>query len=250
MEADAFAILAVFALLPVSDALAETAIEQAVDGVRRLRLGRQDSVPFQAFIDYDFNGASNGVSSWGYSGVATHHFGRQSGSLQYLTPSFGGFKGQVGVQLKNKAEKDDDGKDVVSGAATYAVAGLSVTAAFQTKEAKGDENYAGVYGSYDFGMAKVSLGYHDTKSIKGVTVGAQATVVGINFGVLYAAQTKNKSSDGEGGTVSNPKGSAFELYVNKEVLKGTYAYAEVGNASKKTAGGKGTGYAVGVIYTF
>ena len=39
-------------------------------GFGEVRLGRQDSVPFQTMIAYDFNGASNGVSALGYSAVA------------------------------------------------------------------------------------------------------------------------------------------------------------------------------------
>lgn len=205
-----------------------------------LRFGRQDSVPFQTYIDYDLNGASNGVSAWGYSGVATSHFGRQSSSLQYLSPNFGGVKVQAGLQLKNKAAKAAGGKDVVSGAVTYATGGLSLTGNFQSKESAGGDDYFGVSGSYGFGAVKLSLGYQDAKTTKGMFAGAQVTFAGVNLGAIYAAQTKNAAG----------KGSVVELFVNKEILKGTYAYAEAGIADKKVAGGKGTGYAVGVIYTF
>lgn len=47
-----------------------------------VRLGRQDSVSFQTMIDYDFNGASNGVSALGYTAVGPWLPGRQSRSLQ------------------------------------------------------------------------------------------------------------------------------------------------------------------------
>lgn len=205
-----------------------------------VRLGRQDSVPFQTFIGYDLNGASNGVSAWGYSGVATSHFARQSASLQYLSPSFGGVTAQAGLQLKNKADKAAGGKDVVSGAVTYATGGLSLTGTFQSKEGTGGDDFFGVFGSYGFGIVKLSLGYQDAKTTKGMFAGAQVTVADINIGAIYAAQTKNAAG----------KGSVIELFVNKEILKGTYAYAEAGIADKKVSGGKGTGYAVGVIYTF
>jgi len=87
-------------------------------------------------------------------------------------------------------------------------------------------------------MAKFTVGYHDAKSIKGYTFGAQTTLAGTNLGVIYGKETELI------------QGSAFDLYDNKEVLKNTYAYAEIGIADKKTSGGKGTGYAVDVIYAF
>ncbi len=208
-----------------------------------VRLGRQDSVPFQAFIDYDYNGASNGVSAWGYSGVMSGHFARQSGSLQYIAPAMGGFQVQLGAQLKASVLADGmatagNEKDVFSGGVTYAAGPLSVSAGFQTKSAKGGDDYFGIAGGYDFGVAKVTVGYHDAKSVKGISLGAQTTLAGANVGVIYGKETELT------------KGSAFELYINKEVLKNTIAYAEMGNADKKTAGGKGTGYAVGLIYVF
>jgi hypothetical protein len=44
---------------------------------------------------------------------------------------------------------------------------------------------------------------------------------------------------------------AYELFVNKEVLKNTYLYAEYGNSDKTTATSiKGEGFAVGMIFTF
>jgi len=211
-------------------------------GFGEFRFGRQDSVPFQTFIDFDYNGASNGISSAQYSNAGRWLLlGRQDRSLQYLTPSLGPVKGQLGIQLKD----DTPGaKDVVSGAATFAAAGVSAAVSFQTKPAEGANDYYGIAGAYDFGIGKVTLGYHDQKTDgKGFTVGAQFTVADINLGGIYYKET-NLS-----------KGSSFELFVNKEVLKGTYAYAEVGVADKNAQGpsagiGKGTGFAVGLIYTF
>lgn len=217
-------------------------------GFGEVRLGRQDSIPFQTFIDYDYNGASNGISSAAYSGAGLWALlPRQSGSLQYISPAVGGVKVQLGVQLKPSVKSDwgltaaDKEKDVISGGVTYAAGPLSLSVGFQTKASKDYNDYFGLAGGYDFGVAKVTVGYHDAKDVKGINVGGQVTVAGVNFGAIYNAQTKNNGGD---------KGSAFELFVNKEVLKGTYAYAEVGVADKKTALGKGTGFAVGMIYTF
>jgi predicted porin len=204
-----------------------------------LRFGRQDSVPFQTFIDFDYNGASNGVSAAAYSGAGLWAWlPRQSHSLQYITPAVGGAKGQFGLQLKDNTV---GAKDVVSGGLSYATGGLSLAASFQTKDATGGHDYVGVAGGYDFGIVKATVGYHDMKVQKGITVGVQATVAGTAIGAIYAKETKDPA---------NKKGSVIELFVNKEVLKGTYAYAEMGIADKNVIGGKGTGYAVGVIYTF
>mgnify|MGYP000949910471 FL=1 len=45
-------------------------------GFGEVRLGRQDSVPFQVMIDFDFNGAANVASAYGNSGVAAWGTGR------------------------------------------------------------------------------------------------------------------------------------------------------------------------------
>ena len=67
-------------------------------------------------------------------------------------------------------------------------------------------------------------------------MGFVAPIGPVNVGALY-------------GKNSDTKGAAYEVFINSEVLKGTYAYAEIGKSDAKT-GVKGTGFAVGVIYTF
>ena len=199
-----------------------------------VRLGRQDSVPFQVMAGYDFNGASNGVSSLGYSAVAPWWPGRQSRSLQYISPTFGGATLQLGFVPEGNIAGD---KSTFSAGVTWASGPISVSAAVESKRAEGAANFGSVAGSYDFGVAKVMLGYADgATNVKGVSVGFVAPVGPVSIGALY-------------GKNSDTKGSAYEVFVNSEVLKGTYAYAEVGSADAKT-GIKGTGFAVGVIYTF
>lgn len=216
-----------------------------------IRLGRQDNIAFQTFIGLDYNGASNGISSAQYSGAGRWLLlGRQSRSVQYLTPQIGPVKGQLGVQFHDSGTPG--GKDVLSGAATYSAAGATVAAAFQTKATSASKDYYGIQGEYDFGVAKFTVGYHDQDTQgRGFTFGGNVTLAGANFGAIYYKET------------NVTKGSAFELFVNKEVLKNTYAYAEIGVADKKSSGpsggtgnglnggsGKGTGFAIGAIYTF
>lgn len=203
-------------------------------GFGEVRIGRQDSVAFQTMIGYDFNGASNGVSALGYAAVAPWLPGRQSRSLQYISPSLGGATLQLGFVPEGNVV---GAKNTFSAAATYATGPLSVSATFESKRMEDSSNFASVAGSYDFGLAKVMLGYADgAEGVKGVSVGFVAPVGPVNIGALY-------------GKNSDTKGAAYEVFVNAEVLKGTYAYAEIGKADAKT-GVKGTGFAVGVIYTF
>ena len=205
-------------------------------GFGEVRLGRQDSVPFQTMIGYDFNGASNGVSALGYAAAAVWGLdGRQSRSLQYISPKFGdSLTLQLGLVPKGNVA---NAKDVLSAGATYAVGALSVSAAYEGKRVVGDDTFMSVAGSYDFKVVKLMLGYSDGGNNKtGINVGFTAPIGSVNVGALAAVN-------------SDTKGQAFELFVNSEVLKNTYAYFEVGSANAKT-GTKGTGYAVGVIYTF
>ena len=123
-----------------------------------VRLGRQDSLAFQTMIAYDFNGASNGVSSLGYSKVGPWLPDRQSRSLQYIAPAFGGVTVQLGFVPEGNVAGD---KNTFSAAATYATGPLSVSATVESKRAEGAANFGSVAGSYDFKVVKVMLGYAD-----------------------------------------------------------------------------------------
>lgn len=220
-----------------------------------VRLGRQDSVSFQTMIDFDFNGASNGVSALFYSFTAPWLPGRQSRSLQYISPNFGGLTAQVGVVPKGN--RGPDAKAVVSAGVKYAAGPFAVAGSFQTKDSTTTENFASVAGSFDLGVAKFMVGYADGGKFAdggsgdGVSLGVTVPVAGFNIGGHYG---KNLDDD--------LKLQSVEFFVNKEVLKNTYAYLEVGNWKTSLATNplqgilgttdktKGTGYAVGVIYTF
>jgi predicted porin len=201
-----------------------------------LRLGRQDSVPFQTMIGYDFNGASNGASSFGAASAAIWALrDRQSRSLQYISPKLGN---STTVQLGFVPKGNDAAaKAVASAGLTFASGDLSVSAAYEGKRTASTDDFVSISGSYDFKVVKVMAGYSDGGAgQKGVNAGFTAPIGSINVGALFAHN-------------SDTKGRAIELFVNSEVLKNTYAYLEVGAANAKT-GTKGTGYAVGVIYVF
>jgi predicted porin len=199
-----------------------------------IRLGRQDSVAFQTTAGYDFNGASNGVSALGYSATAPWLPGRQSRSLQYISPTMGGVTVQVGFVPRGNTA---GAKSTLSGAVTYAAGPLSLTATAEGARATGGKAFSAVAGTYDFGLAKVTAGYSDgQQGVGGTSLGFVVPLGKANVGMLYG---KNKDT----------KGTGTEFFINSEVFKNTIAYFETGRASAQT-GIKGTGYAVGVIYLF
>lgn len=199
-----------------------------------VRLGKQDSVVFQTMIDYDFNGASNGVSALGYAATGPWLPGRQDRSLQYISPAMSGVTVRLGFQPEGNVA---GAKTHISAGATYAAGPLSVSAAVESKRTTDGANFGSIAASYDFGVAKAMVGYTDgATDVKGISLGVVAPVAGMNVGAMY-------------GNNSDTKGTAYELFVNKEVLKNVYAYGEIGVSDKKT-GVKGTGFALGVIYAF
>lgn len=199
-----------------------------------VRLGRQDSVPFQTMIAYDGNGAANGVSAPGYAGAAIWGPGRQSRSLQYISPNFGGVTVQAGLVPEGNVA---NAKNTFSLGVTYAAGPVSASVAYESKRATGADDFVSVAASYDLSVVKLALGYADGgQDAKGVTATVTAPIAGFTVGGQFTRNT-------------DTKGNAYELFVNKEVLKNTYAYIEAGKADKKTAF-NATGYALGVIYTF
>jgi predicted porin len=207
-------------------------------GFGEVRFGRQDSVPFQTMINYDFNGAANAASALGWSGIAPWGTGRQTQSLQYISPNMNGFTAQVGF-----ASKEDgvaNAKAATSAALTYAAGKFSVSVAAESKRVEGGESFAGVAGSYDFGVVKVMAGYADgfygVPNWKGPSVGFVAPVAGFNVGMHYGKNTETKDD-------------ATEFFVNREIFKNTFAYLDYGNVDYNNAPNK-KAYALGVIYVF
>lgn len=216
------------------------------------RVGKQDSVPFQVMADFDFNGASNGVSAGAYSNVGVFAKGRQSGVLNYIAPAMGGLTAQFGFQPKGNRSANGTGsvKDVFSAGVKYAAGPMAVGASFQTKDESTQKDFVSVAGSYDFGVAKVMLGYADGGKInalaladggtgKGLSAGISAPVAGFTVGAIYA----NNSDDAV-------KIKSYELFINREIFKNTYAYLEGGKWKSSTANTSLSGYAAGIIFVF
>ncbi|MHB1430127.1 MAG: porin [Rhodocyclaceae bacterium] len=203
-----------------------------------LRFGRQDSVAFQVMGAYDFNGMSNAASALGNAGVAVWGTGRQTQSLQYISPNMNGFTAQVG--FAGKEDGVDNAKQATSAGLTYTAGKLSVSVVGETKRVAGDGNFSAVAGSYDFGVVKVMAGYADgvfnDKELKGPNVGFVAPVAGFNVGMHYGKNTGTKDS-------------ATEFFINREIYKNTYAYLDYGHVDKKDDPSS-KAYALGVIYVF
>lgn len=215
-------------------------------GFGEVRLGRQDSVQFQTMIDFDFNGAANNASAYASSGVAAWSLrGRQSRSLQFISNEVAGLKVQLGWVPKGNVA---NAKDTLSAGVTYTAGKLVVAAATETKrttdttDAFTSKGFSSLAARYDLGTVKVAATYaNGGTGLKGLGLGATATVAGTNVGVQIG-----KNSD-----ATSNKATAYELFANREVLKNTYAYLDIGSLNKATlASSKGTGYAAGVIYTF
>jgi predicted porin len=193
-----------------------------------VRAGTQDSVPFQTMIGFDLNGAANVASAQVAADLAVLD-GVGKRSIQYISPSISGFVVQVGHQMDYKGSKANNSVGV-----TYKLDKLALAATAESKSTQTGKGTSAVAASYDFGIAKVAGSYSPSKEAgKGYMIGVVAPVAGFNIGTQFA---KN--------TVSNL--TATEVFVNKEIMKNTFAYADF--LSKK--GEKSDAYAIGVIYTF
>jgi predicted porin len=201
-----------------------------------VRVGRQDSVVFQSAIGFDLNGASNAACASCNAGIAGGILGkgRYSRQIQYIAPTLNGITAQVGYATIDTTVADS--KAAAALGVTYAAGPLALAAASEASRVEGGNNSSMVAGSYDFGVAKLAVSYSPTKDAKGTIFGVTAPVAGFTVGMQYA-----KNSD------TSAKGTEF--FVNKEVLKNTYAYADYGT-KKETGKDTKTAYAIGAIYTF
>lgn len=222
----------------------------ASGGFGELRLGRQDSIPFQVMIDLDFNGASNGVSAGAYTGIGVFNTGRQSRSLQYISPDFGGAMVHLGYAAKDQ-DANTNAKDVFSAGAKWTGGPLVIAGSYEGKRTENAHDFMSLGATFDLSFVKLMAGYTDAGSIdnggagKGYSFGAVAPLMGFNVGAIFAKNSDDRAD-----------AKAYEIFVNKEIYKNTYAYAEYGNLKASPDGGEGSvnvkakGFAVGVIFTF
>ena len=163
--------------------------------------------------------------------------GQGTRSVQYIATAMSGFKVQLGYQTADTslAESVSGGKASTAYGVTYTLGKLALAIAGSSKTSTGGNSASSYAGSYDFGIFKAVANISGTKGAKGNMIGAVAPIAGVNVGLQYAKNTDTKVK-------------ATELFVNKEILKNTSAYADF--VSKKDGSVKNDAYAVGVIYTF
>lgn len=217
-----------------------------------VRLGRQDSVPFQMMIDFDFNGAANAASALGNSLIAPWMAprGRQSRSLQYISPNYGGVTVQAGFQPEDHTNLAT--KANVSVGVKYVAGPLAVAGAVETKRTDTGKDFMSVAVSYDLKVVKLMGSYASSGAVNPVTPANGGSGKGLGFGVVAPVAGFNIGAHVGKNTDDNNKLTAVELFANREIFKNTYAYLDFGRLQNKTPNPsvKTSAYALGVIYVF
>ena len=212
-------------------------------GFGEVRAGTQDSVGFQANAGFDLNGAANDSQAALLAGVPTLGNGGKT-LAQYISPSFGGAKVQVGFMPKgdNLALVDANGKNAYSVAASYAVGPVAAAVSYESAPTdtlgQTGNNWSSVSGSYDLGVAKLVATYaNGGTNFQGYNLGVAVPVAGASIGAQYSKNTDTNNT-------------GVELFANKEVLKNTTAYVDYGRKHVDATGTDTDLYSLGLIWAF
>lgn len=243
------------------------------------RLGLTSSLATKATVDFDLNeaSASSAMDNAGISPVTWYGSSRRQNQLQYLSNSYSGFKGGVALDLAADATSlKPDGTNVLttnktSGSLMAAYANGPIAASFvvegkrlqdgTTGYAAENRNATSLNGSYDFGVAKATLGLTQSpfKHVGYHTNGAAVGGKGVSAGVIapfgatkVGAQYAHNSTSGD---------NALELFANYSLSKRTSLYADAvrlnykhngvavdGNAAAPAS--DLTRFGVGVVHNF
>ena len=177
---------------------------------------------------------------------------RYANSVRYDSPNFDGFSGAVQVGLgENKGVGVSAGRNVAFNLA-YANGPVAVALGHQNDKAVGGAaalKTTALGGSYDFGVAKLNLGYArlsqtGTNSQRDINVGVSIPVDAFTFVGQYAQEK-----------VSNTAGNvrAFALEGRYALSKRTTAYAGYNNTRNNIGGGaavKTNRFGVGIRHVF
>jgi len=212
-------------------------------GFGEVRAGTQDSVGFQANAGFDLNGAANDSQAAFLAGVPTLGNGGKT-LAQYISPSFGGAKVQVGFMPKgdNVALVDANGKNAYAVAASYAAGPFAASVSYESAPTdtlgQTGNNWSAVSGSYDLGVAKlVATVANGGTNFKGYNLGVAVPVAGASIGAQYSKNTDTNNT-------------GIELFANKEVLKNTTAYVDFGKKHVDATGTDTDLYSLGLIWAF
>jgi len=207
------------------------------------RLGRQDSVAYQVQNKFDLDWASNSTSALSYTMVAPYFRARQSAVLDYMSPKMGD---TVWMASFKPAGNDTNAKNTLSLGVNYDKGPLSLGAAVESARTSTGKGFASVAGSYDFGAVKAMASYADGGNPnqggtgKGWGLGVAVPVAGMTVGSHYANNTDTQER-------------AWELFAQKELLKGLYGYVNAARLDMKgytAPTGRYNNYGVGMIYMF
>lgn len=145
-------------------------------------LGRQQNLVRLALLDFDpfalayAGAASNLLSTYGQ---------RMDNSLKYATPSFGGFTAEVIYGFGETANTEENRQ--YEGSIGYANGPIGVKVVHHTSRATAGATGGiplarsnAIFGSYNFGVAKLALGFmdNDISGLGGLTPAAAAAFVG------------------------------------------------------------------------
>jgi predicted porin len=237
-----------------------------------IRLGRDYTPTYNSYADYDVFGtngvanANNFLSALG-SGATTGI--RADNQVSYFTPAnLGGFYAQATAA----AGEGVAGNKYYGGRIGYRAGPLDVSGAYGettvTPNAAGEDKLtvADIGASYDFGVAKIS-GYYsrtefDNLELGVINVGAQVPVGPGRVRVSYIRADASGSAPGGPSTEANDANQIAAGYVY-DLSKRTAIYATAARIKNKgtagfviaggpalPAGGKSTGYELGLRHSF
>lgn len=183
--------------------------------------GRRLSPGFYAVATYELTGAANYsavAGTFGFTGPS-----RNDAFVAYTTPNMGGFSATLGTKLPGNAA-DSNGSTQLN--VIYNKGPLAAALGYE-KTDNAAENNVSLGASYNFGVAKVAVGFYDPAGVKrGFSLGASVPVGAAASVTLDAAR-----DTGSAVQVTN-----WVLEGKYALSKRTFAYAAVYNAGATVAG--------------
>lgn len=238
-----------------------------------VRIGRDFTPSYTGYADFDVFG-DNGVAAAGKFtptlGTDVDTRTRSDNEVSYFLPSgLGGFYGQVSIA----AGEGNGGKKYAGGRLGYGAGPLNVSVAFGNTKVtplvagQDDHKLYDLGASYDFGFAKLSGYYTQTKyaAQKSVVYSLGASVPVTSLASVRVAYTKADLSgrNAAGNSIEANDANQFAiggvyLLSKRTALYGTYARVDnkgssaiaVSTPPVAVAGKKSTGYEVGVRHSF
>ncbi|MDP3708620.1 MAG: porin [Polaromonas sp.] len=246
-----------------------------------VRLGRDynptglDTFSGDPFFAVGVGGAtgSSGVARFSYGPLAQANYYRSDNLISYFTPNIAGFYGSVGFSLDegvnlSNLPAGNQARKYAGGRLGYANGPIDATVSYGATDVDitgGKYKTTSIGGSYDFGVAKLMGRYFRDEL---VAVGKENRILlGVTVPVgAHLIRASYNRSDATGGTDAYNASDATKLalgYVHnlskRTALYGTLArisnkggatFAIAGGNSGMAAGGKSTGYEMGLKHSF